>query len=443
MKSRPYYQYMLDLIDKKVSYYSTDDISQIVYDLLDDGDAAAAMTACQRGLDQHPHDESLEMIEAKVLLCLKRYDEAEKLLTGNPDETSPFGIGIRFGIDFQTRDQRQAFEALLRQLKSGNITALEYVEIIDEYFDSLPHDLTAEYMQEGAVYVNSKGPKPDAQDAEALGRMGALLMDCSCHREAVPILERALDVDAYDVFSWQDLARCHFELRRFDECRNSCEMGLAIDPENPLFNFALGFIECEKGEFEAAIEHLEKSRAYAEGRLQHADVHLDRQEIEQQTSVTYELLGNAYHNTAQYDKAQECMEILVRRLPNFAEGHYRLALIDLDHGNRNSALERMNKAVEIDPTNVKYQALRVTILTDMHRFEESLQGLDILIKLSPKTKAYLLAKAELAFNLKRYAEADKAYRSLLKLHPKDEGTLTLVRNYFEAIGDEEALKKLK
>ena len=53
---------MLDLADDKVSYYSTDDISQIIYDLLDDGDAEEAMAACQKGLDQHPEDEFLELI---------------------------------------------------------------------------------------------------------------------------------------------------------------------------------------------------------------------------------------------------------------------------------------------------------------------------------------------------------------------------------------------
>ena len=58
---------MLDLADDKVSYYSTDDISQIIYDLLDDGDAEEAMAACQKGLDQHPEDEFLELIEAAIL----------------------------------------------------------------------------------------------------------------------------------------------------------------------------------------------------------------------------------------------------------------------------------------------------------------------------------------------------------------------------------------
>ena len=43
-KSRAYYQYMLDLADNKVSYFSTDEISQVIYDLLDEGDADEAIS---------------------------------------------------------------------------------------------------------------------------------------------------------------------------------------------------------------------------------------------------------------------------------------------------------------------------------------------------------------------------------------------------------------
>ena len=304
--SRAYYQYMLDLADDKVSYYSTDDISQIIYDLLDDGDAEEAMAACQKGLDQHPEDEFLELIEAKILLHMNRYDEAEKLVKGNPDEQSPFGIGIHFGIDVKTKDQEEAYETLFRHLQKGDLTGLEFVEIIDELFDHLPHHLTAEYITKAADVVVGKPSKAEEQDAEALGRMGALLMDCNCHRDAIPVLEHALDMDAYDVYSWQDLSRCQFELQMFDECRNSCEMGIAIDPKNPLFNFALGFILYQKGEHTEAVEHLEVARQYAEGKLQHEAPHLDRQEVEQQTSVTYELLGSAYMALDEFDKAREC-----------------------------------------------------------------------------------------------------------------------------------------
>lgn len=433
---------MLDLADNKVSYYSTDDISQIIYDLLDDGDAEEAMTACQKGLDQHPEDEFLELIEAKILLHMNRFDEAEKLIKDNPDEQSPFGIGIHFGIDVKTRDQKEAFESLFDHLQKGHITGLEFVEIIDELFDHLPHHTTAEYLIKAAEAVVGKTTPAEEQDAEALGRMGALLMDCNCHRDAIPVLEHALDMDAYDIYSWQDLSRCQFELQMYDECRNSCEMGIAIDPKNPLFNFALGYILFQNGENAKAVEHLEVARQYAEGKLQHEAPHLDRQEVEQQTSITYELLGSAYMALDEFDKASECYKMLVQRIPRFTEGYYRLSTLAMEKGNTPDAIKYILEAIRIEPDNTTYLGFYVTLLTELRQFDKAIQVLDELIELEPKSKTYLLAKAELSLSLKRYDEADRAYRSLLKLKPKDSTSRELMRAYFEAIGDNEALKKL-
>jgi len=433
---------MLDLADNKVSYFSTDEISQIIYDLLDDGDAEEAMAACQKGLDQHPEDDFLELIEAKILLHLGRIEEAEKLVTGNPDEHSPFGIGIRFGIESRSDDPHAAFEKLLKHLQDGRISGLDFVEIIDELFDHLPHQTTAEFLAKAADVVAGRSSKGDEQDAEALGRMGALLMDCNCHRDAIPVLEHALDMDAYDVYSWQDLSRCQFELQMYDECRYSCEMGVAIDPKNPLFNFALGYILFQQGEYEEAIEHLEVARQYAEGKLMHEALHLDHQEVEQQTSITYELLGAAYMALDQTDNARVCYETLVQRIPNFAEGYYRLSSLSMDKGDTSEAVNYIREAIRIEPENVTYLGFYVTLLTELRQFDDALKILDELIELDPKSKTYLLAKAELSLSLKRYNEADKAYRALLKLKPKDDTSRELMRAYFEAIGDDDALKKL-
>lgn len=441
-KSRSYYQYMLDLADNKVSYYSTDEIAQIVFDLLDEGEATEAMSACQKGLDQHPGDEYLELIEAKILVRLERFAEADRLIRNNHEEESPFGIGIRFGIDVATSNKEQAFETLYNQLRADKILALEFVEIIDELFDHLPRHLVAEYMNKASHFVVERKQKPDEKDAEALGRMGALLMDCHCHREAIPVLEKALDFDAYDVYSWQDLSRCQFELQLYDDCRQSCEMGLAVDPENPLFNFALGYIQCQNNEFAEAIEHLEISRRYAEGKLQHENLNIDHVEAEQQTNFTYEMLGICYNAINDTQKARECYEILVNRIPSFADGYLRLATLALEIGDLNSAMGNINEALRLDPLNKSYLAFRVTLLTSLHRFEEALKELDKLIELEANPKTYLLAKAELCISLKRFDEADQAYRELLKLRPTETALCQLMRAYFESIGDEEALKQI-
>lgn len=442
MKSRAYYQYMIDQIDRKPSYYSADEIGQIAYDLLDEGDAAEALRACKLGLLQHPDDEYVELVQAKVLLHMHRFDEAEAILRSQQDaEDDPFRISISFGLDAMQSDQEEAFSYLLGKLKDGKILLMEYVDIIDELFDTLPHVLTAHFLNEGLAWIESKAQKEEKQ-AETIARIGALLMDCACTREAIPVLEKALDLDAYDVYSWQDLARCQFDCQQFDACANSCEMGLAIDPKNPIFNFALGYIRYSEGNYEEAAEHLEVARQFAEGKIEHEDIHLERHEIEQQISVTYDLLGASYIAIEKLDEAYECYKMLVNRLPSCHEGYFHLSTLSMERGDIRGALEFIDKALEIDPKNTSYLSLRVTLLTDLRRFEEALSGLNDLVRIDPKSKSFLLAQAELSLNLHHYEQADKAYRKLLKLKPSDYASKELMRAYFESIGDNEALNQI-
>jgi tetratricopeptide (TPR) repeat protein len=144
----------------------------------------------------------------------------------------------------------------------------------------------------------------------------------------------------------------------------------------------------------------------------------------------------------EFDKARECYEMLVQRIPKFAEGYYRLSSLAMDKGDTPKAVEYIREAIQIEPDNTTYLGFYVTLLTELRKFNEALQVLDELIELDPKSKTYLLAKAELSLSLKRYDEADRAYRTLLKLKPKDSTSRELMRAYFEAIGDNEALKKL-
>lgn len=440
-KSRAYYQYMLDKTDGKIGYYSTDDIEQLVYDLLDECDADEAMRACQIGLDQHPGDELLELVEAKVLVHLHKIAEAERIMEGKPEAASPFDVSIRFGIMVSKGKYQEALNYLTEKFMADKLMTIEFVEIIDEMFSYLPKAPTAECLVTVANHV-IKNSKQGEQEAEALGRIGAQLMDCNCHEKAIPVLERALDQDAYDVYTWQDLSRCQLELGQYEKCANSCEMGLAIDPNNPLFNFALGYICFSQNEFERCIEHLLIAKDFIEGKIKHEEVRIDRIEAEQQTNFTYEMLGNAYSMLGKNDKAIENYTKLIDRMPKFDEIYLKLATLHMDQGDTPEALKDIDNAIRLKPDKLEYKALRVAMLTDMHQYDEVMKELDELIRLQPQSKTYLLAKAQLSMNLNRYDEADKTYRRLLELKPKDDTSKELLRAYFESIGDNEALKKI-
>lgn len=356
-KSRAYYQYMLDLADQKVGYYSTDDISLIAYDLLDDGDEEEALAACEKGLDQHPDDEFVLIVKAKVLGRMGRYDESERLLKGNPDEQSPFGISIRFAIDLHRSGERAALDALMADVRSQKLLPQEAIDILDERFDQILNAEKgiflmnlSEYIEQSLDSLDSEDPQP----AETLGRLGAMLMDCNCHEYAIHVLERALDIDAYDVYSWQDLARCQFNEKSYKACEQSCEMGLAIDPHNPFFNYALGAIRYGQRRFDECIAYLETVRQYFEGKIRHEEMHLDQNELNTQRDSTYELLGNAYQATERYEEAIDCYTHLIQHLPYFAEGYFRLSMLYAGIRDFEHALWAVSYALKLEPDNEEY-----------------------------------------------------------------------------------------
>lgn len=432
---------MLDKADGKIGWYSTEDIEQIVYDLIEEGDVDEAMRACQIGLDQHPDDECLVLVEAKVLIHQHRIDEAERLIGKKESNADPFEVSVRFGIMAGKGNVKEAFSYLFGHLSSGVITRFEYVSIIEELFDALPHTQIAENLVKVAQLPDTSNKDPK-DDLEALARIGGMLMDCNCHEEAIPILENALDQDAYDVFTWQDLARCQYTLKQMDKCAYSCEMGLAIDPNNPLLSYLLGFIRFDNKDFQGCIEPLTNVCSFAEGKLKHEDVGLDREQAELQFNLSLEMLSTAYSEIGDTDKSIACLQQLIDRMPKTDTNYVKLATLYMSIGDSPSALTQIEHAIALDPKQVEYKALRVAMLTDMHRFDEAMTGLDELIRLEPRSKAFLLAKAELAMSLKKFDEADKTYRRLLKLKPKDYASKEMMRIYFESIGDEEALKMI-
>ena len=306
-------------------------------------------------------------------------------------------------------DQEEAFGYLIRQQQEGRLSLLEFIDIVDELFDVLPHNLTAKYLKTTIKWLENH-PLKEEKLSEAIGRLGAMLMDCGCSKDAIPVFEKALDMDAYDIYSWQDLSRCQFDNNLYDDCANSCEMGLAIDPDNPIFHFALGFIRYTEENYEKAVDHLERARQFAEGRLEHEDLHLERQEAEQQVSIMYDLLGDSYIQLNRLEEATGCYQMLVNCQPGCDGGYFHLATLALDRGDIRGALQHIENAISIAPKNTTYLSLRVTLLTDLRRFEEALKGLDDLVKIQPKSKAFLLAQAELSLNLHHYEKADKAYQ---------------------------------
>lgn len=433
-KSDAYYKYQAEKEKGQFSYYESDEIEQIVYDLLDDCHMLESLFVLDNiGLKLHPGDSMLLKIKALIYIHIGRVEDARALYLPFKDDNTFASEMLRVAFEIVDGRWRSALKGEIVKLKRKQLRSIDFVNIVDEVWDLLPRDWFDDYLIQASKVIND--------DAEALARLAAMLMDLGQKKYAIPVLEHSLDIDAYDIYSWQDLARCCFELEDYGKCEEACDLGLAIDETNPVLHFMRGNIRMlVNKDYAGAVEDLVFCRDYAEGTLKHEDLNIPMGEKETQVSLAYELLGQCYTNLDKADDAIKCYLKVVERNPKKHDAFLCLTQLYLDKGNLPEALAMIDKAILLSRRNTTYLSLKVSILASMHRFDEAIEVLDKLIILKPKSKNFILAKAELALGIHKFELADTEFRKLLLMAPHDSSTITLMKEYFESIGDIEALK---
>lgn len=433
-KSDAYYRYKAEQARDNFPYFEIEDIEQIVFDLLEDSVAFEALNVLDLGLRQHPNCEELIKMKILILIHFKRIEEATELFSPFANDGSEASETLKFAFEVVAGRGSKALVHQISLLRHKKISSLDFVGLIDEMWDELKGVALVRYILKASELITDS--------SEALARLGAMLMDLDYKEYAMDLLEKALDIDAYDIYSWQDLARCAFQLQNYEKCEEACDFGLAVDPSNPLLSFMRGFIRGLRSDFKGAIEDLNLCRRFAEGKLHHEEIGIPVEEREAQLSMTYDMLGQCYMESDNVDEAIECFEKLVARMPENHLAHFNLSRLYLDKGNLPFALNNIEKAIKSKKRDTAYLALKSSILASMLQFDEALATLDKLIKIKPKSMNFVLAKAELALGTKRFEIADKEFRKLLTMKPKEQVTKTLLREYFMSIGDSDALGEI-
>lgn len=434
-KSEAYHRYKSETAKGVFPYFDSDEIEQIVFDLLEDHVGYEAAYVLDEGLKMHPGDEHLTKLKILLLIHFKRVEEARQLFTPYENDGSEETQSLKIAFEIVAGRSRSTLRQLLTKVRRKQVASIYFVDMVDEMWAEIPDMVKIDYLDQATKVISD--------NAEALARMGAMLMDLKRFRLAIPALERALDIDAYDIYTWQDLARCAFELFDYDKCEEACDFGLAIDPENPLLHFIRGFaLMSAKGDFRQALDSLLVCKKYFEGNLEHEEINIPKEEREAQVAMTYDLLGQCYSFLDKTDEAIECYEKLVAKVPDNTEVLSELSQRYLDKGDLPKALETINKAIKLKRRDTAYLSLKVSILASMHCFDEALETLDKLIKIKPSSKNFILAKAELALGIHKYEIADHEFRKLLAMKPKEATTQKMMRQYFLSIGDTDALKQM-
>ena len=75
------------------------------------------------------------------------------------------------------------------------------------------------------------------------------------------------------------------------------------------------------------------------------------------------------------EKARRYYTLASKLTPNYSEIYYDLATIDFMDNNMDSAIENLNKAIEIDENNIKYHRLLGTVYLNTKEYDEAIESI--------------------------------------------------------------------
>ena len=144
------------------------------------------------------------------------------------------------------------------------------------------------------------------------------------------------------------------------------------------------------------------------------------------------------------DLAYRNCQVALSLDPGLAEGHLALAWVFQQTGNEQGALNEIDRALSLDPSNRHALVWQAQIYTSLNRWNEAEKTLRRVVKEHPN---FWLAYNELGFGLHgqaRYREAIQAFRAASLASPKNSMTLANLGGEYLQVGEfAEALRSLQ
>jgi tetratricopeptide (TPR) repeat protein len=174
-------------------------------------------------------------------------------------------------------------------------------------------------------------------------------------------------------------------------------------------------------------------------------------DLDPRYAIAHAKLGLAYTRLYAIRRIPEALDLAYRNGqvalsldPGLADGHLALAWVFLQTGNDQGALNEIDRALSLDPSNRHTLVWQAQIYTRLNRWDDAEKTFRRALKEHPN---YWLAYHELAFGLHgqgRYREAIQAFRSASLAAPKNSMALGNLGGEYLQVGEfDEALRSLQ
>ncbi|MDP6475347.1 MAG: sulfotransferase [Alphaproteobacteria bacterium] len=182
-----------------------------------------------------------------------------------------------------------------------------------------------------AEKILTKLAKIAPDNADIFGFHGTLKVQAGKHAQAVPLLKRALRLDAKNPTTHGSLAVAYEGLSKLDKAKHHYLRALELDPSQAPTHVNLGALLWHEGKRGEAVAHYEQAVA-----------------VDANFAEAHSYLGQAMHFLGRIDEALRCGETAVRLDPTSATGHMNLGRTLQASGRIEDAVCHFRQAIDLN-----------------------------------------------------------------------------------------------
>ncbi len=232
--------------------------------------------------------------------------------------------------------------------------------------------------------------------------LGDYLLEIHRPGEALESFEKALEIDDEDVDALIGTARAHAAMDQDDEAIEVFERAAEIEPDYRELAFHRGTFRWQREDLEKALEDL--TRAH--------------QQDENDPAIRARL-GAVLYDMDRVDEAGRHLQAAATLAGNVGETFYYLGLVLARQGDRRSGIDRMRRAITIEPENSRFVFALGRLHEEGREYNEALFNYGRAIELDPRYVDAWLRTGDVHAMLNRYRDAVDAYERARRFDPEN------------------------
>ncbi len=326
-------------------------------------DLQKALEAAEFGSEQYPFSSSLLIKKADILLSLRRYKDALKIL----EQAELFDSGdinlyiLKTDVWLALDQQEKAVELLEKALHSfdGEERIELLFELADVYDDYEEFDKVFDCLK---LILDQ-----DPNNEEALYKICFWTDFTGRSEESIRLHQTVIDNFPYNELAWFNLAAAYQGLKLYEKAIDAYQYAITIDEK---FDYAyrnMGDAYIRLRKFKEAIEALEKVL-----------------ELSKPEDVIFEAIGHCYDRLHNYAQARFYYRKASHMNAEDSKIFYKIACTYYNEGQWEAAIKQLDNALKIHRLQPEYNLLMGECKFQVGAFKEAIQYLSNVVRTRPK-----------------------------------------------------------